>query len=308
MRRGIRFAAAVTAKLRRALLVSALSGLGGCVPQRAVLPTPPTGPGLHLLFVGNSLTYMNNLPGILEALADSAHQPLLETRMVAKPDYSLEDHWNDGEARTTIAAGGWNVVVLQQGPSSLESSRALLLQFAKAFADPIGKANARAALYQVWPTIDRATDFARANESYRLAAVAVNGLLFPVGEAWLAASRRDPAVPLYAFDGLHPSVEGSYLAALVMYATLYDASPVGLPAAIRRRDGTTITIPSATVAVLQAAAEEVTLPTRRQRSVPNVGAVQKPGAPRACVATSPPNSAELKTTRKVPVDWPRHCG
>lgn len=291
-----------------AAITLALSALGACVPQRAVIPTPPTGPGLHLLFVGNSLTYVNNLPGILEALADSAHEPLLETRMVAKPDYSLEDHWNDGEARTTIGAGGWTVVVLQQGPSSLESSRALLLQFVKAFADPIGKASARPALYQVWPTIDRTTDFARANESYRLAAASVNGILFPVGEAWLAAMRRDPTLPLYAFDGLHPSVEGSYLAALVIYATLYDKSPVGLPAVLRRRDGTTFSIPPAAAAVLQAAADEVTSPTRRQRSVPNVGALQKPGAPRACAATSPPKSAALKTTRNVPVDWPRHCG
>ena len=263
------------------VVTAALLLIGGCVPQRAVVPTPPTGPGLHVLFVGNSLTYVNNLPGILESLADSSHEPVLETRMVAKPDYSLEDHWNDGEARTAIAKAGWNVVVLQQGPSSLESSRTLLLQFAKAFADPIVKAGARPALYQVWPTADRPMDFARANESYRLAAASVSGLLFPVGEAWLATMRRDPTLPLYAFDGLHPSGEGSYLAALVMYATLYDKSPVGLPGSMRLRDGTIFTVASAAVPVLQAAAEEVTAPTRRQRSVPNVGALQKPGAPRA---------------------------
>jgi hypothetical protein len=124
-------------------------------------------------------------------------------------------------------------------------------------------------------------DFARANESYRLAAEHVNGLLFPVGEAWLAAMRRDPSVPLYAFDGLHPSGEGSYLAALVMYATLYDKSPVGLPGTMRLRRGDIFTVTSAVVPILQAAADEVTAPTRRQRSVPNVGALQKPGAPRA---------------------------
>ena len=57
-----------------------------------------------------------------------------------------------------------------------------------------------------------------------------SAFLFPVGEAWLAAQRLDPSIPLYAFDGLHPSGEGSYLAALVMYATLYAKSPIGLPA------------------------------------------------------------------------------
>src|SRR5438270_4730731 len=147
-----------------------LFGAGACMPQRAVLPSPPTGPGIHLLFVGNSLTYVNNLPALLETFADSGGEPLLETRMIAKPDYSLEDHWNDGDARTAIAKGGWDVVVLQQGPSSLESSRTLLLQYAGAFAQAIRAAGARPALYQVWPTSDRPTDFPRANESYRMAA------------------------------------------------------------------------------------------------------------------------------------------
>ena len=273
-----------------------------------MIPTPPTGPGLHVLFIGNSLTYVNNLPGIVEALADSAREPLLETRMVAKPDYSLEDHWADGDARRTIESGGWNVVVLQQGPSSLDESRALLLTYAKSFNDAITKVGARPAMYQVWPTVDRAADFPRANESYRLAASAVGGLLFPAGEAWLAAQRIDPTIPLYAFDGLHPSAEGSYLAALVMYAVLYGKSPVGLPATLQLRNGSVLRITPSYAATLQRAADEATVSIRVQRSVPNVGAVQNPGVPRACAASSPPNSAALKTTRKVPVDWPRHCG
>jgi hypothetical protein len=294
--------------VRQVACVIGLLSVSGCMPQRAVVRSPPTGPGLHVLFVGNSLTYVNNLPALVETFADSAGEPLLETRTIAKPDYSLEDHWNDGDARAAIAKGGWNLVVLQQGPSSLESSRTLLLQYAEAFAQSIRAAGARPALYQVWPASDRPADFPRANESYRLAADAVNGALFPVGEAWLATQRIDPSVPLYAFDGLHPSAEGSYLAALVIYAVLYARSPVGLPATLRLRNGASYAVSGHDAAVLQAAAEAVTAPERGQRWVPNVGALQKPGAPRACAATSPPKSAELKTTRNVPVDWPRHCG
>lgn len=279
-----------------------------CVPQRSVIPSAPTGPGLHVLFIGNSLTYVNDLPAIVESLADSAGEPLLETRMVAKPDYSLEDHWNDGDAMAGIASGRWNVIVLQQGPSSLETSRALLLQYTRRFNEAIAKTGARPALYQVWPTSDRPMDFTRANESYRLAAAAVNGILFPVGEAWLAAQRIDPTTPLYAFDGLHPSVEGSYLAALVMYSVLYGKSPEGLPATLRLRAGSRLALAPRVASVLQHAAAEATAAMRAQRSVPNVGVLQKPGVPRACAETSPPKSVPLKTTRKVPVDWPRHCG
>lgn len=229
-----------------------------CLPERSMIPDSPSGPGLHVLFIGNSLTYANNLPGILEALADSAHKPLLEARMVAKPDYSLEDHWGDGDALTAIKKGGWNVIVLQQGPSSVEENRQLLIKYAKFFSVPISQVGAKPALYMVWPTIDRTADFMRASESYRLAADTVHGLLFPVGDGWQATWRRDQTVPLYAFDGLHPSPEGSYLAALIMYAVLYGQSPVGLPSSVRLRDGDLIAVSEATAQTLQAAAAEVT--------------------------------------------------
>src|SRR5688500_15576099 len=112
----------------------------------------------------------------------------------------------------------------------------------------------------VWPTSDREQDFARSSESYRLAAQAVNGLLFPVGDAWREAWKRDSTIALYAADGLHPSIGASYLAALVMYAVLYDKSPVGLPASLRLREGITFSIAPQIAATLQAAARAATTP------------------------------------------------
>src|SRR5688500_5029413 len=85
----------------------------------------------------------------------------------------------------------------------------------------------------------------------------VNGMLFPVAAAWLAAWRRDPTLVLYAPDGLHPSVEGSYLAALVIYGVLYDRSPIGLPVRLRLASGAQVGVTPEGAALLQAAAAEV---------------------------------------------------
>jgi hypothetical protein len=242
---------------RRSIAVFPFFFLLACVGGGITTPDPPTGPGKHVLFVGNSLTYFNQLPGIVEALADSAREPLLETGTVALPDFSLEDHWNDGRAATTIKKGGWHVVVLQQGPSSVEANRQLLIQFATKFDELAEAIGAQSTLYMVWPTVDRQQDFERSSESYRLAAEAVGGLLFPVGDAWRETWNRDATISLYSPDGLHPDVEGSYLAALVMYAVLYDKTPVGLPRSLRLRSGATLTIGEEHAKTLQEAAATV---------------------------------------------------
>ena len=86
---------------------------------------PPVGPGrvgTRVLFIGNSLTYTNDLPAMVRVMGESAGTPLV-TGMVAEPGMSLEDHWSRGGARAAVASGRWDVVVLQQGPSALPSSR-----------------------------------------------------------------------------------------------------------------------------------------------------------------------------------------
>lgn len=219
------------------------------------------GTGTPVLFVGNSLTYVNDVPGIVQALADSAGGPPLAVETVAFPDYALIDHWNEGlatgRARGEIAKGGWKFVVLQQGPSSVELNRDTLRLATKLFAQDLSRIGATPALFSAWPTIDRRQDFPRAIESYTLAASDVHGVLLPIAAAWIAAWRHDSTLALYS-DGLHASVAGSYLTALVIYAVLERHSPVGLPWRVRLRSGATLFIDQKVAAVLQAAAAEAT--------------------------------------------------
>ena len=218
-------------------------------------PEDPVSAGKPVFFVGNSLTYFNDMPFMIAAFAEADGQESLGIGSLLVPDYSLEDHWTDGRALAEIRRGGWKVVVLQQGPSSLPENQALLAQWASRFADEARAVGARPALYMVWPESTRREAFDAVSASYRGAAEAVDGLLFPVGEAWRAAWRRDPDAPLYAADGYHPSVAGSYLAALVMYQQLYDRSPIGLPHALTLPIGR-ISVDSALARILQEAAAE----------------------------------------------------
>jgi hypothetical protein len=179
-----------------------------------------------VLFVGNSLTYENDLPRVVAWISRrGSSSPSLVTETIAFPGAALEDHWRRGEALARIDAGGWDVVVLQQGPSSLPESRSHLVAWTRRFAERIGKAGATPALYMVWPARDRAGDRPRVAASYRAAARAVDAPLLPAGEAWVAAWRSDPTLPLYGGDGFHPSPLGTYAAALVVEAVLTGRPP-----------------------------------------------------------------------------------
>ena len=144
--------------------------------------TPAVRP-LRILFIGNSLTQSNDLPGIVTRLAMADGQPQPLTRMVAVGGFSLEDHWNQGDAQRAIAAGPWDFVVLQQGPSALPDSRQLLVAYARRFGDAITKAGARPAMYMVWPSQSRRSDFGGVSESYRAAAKAIGAVVLGGGRS-----------------------------------------------------------------------------------------------------------------------------
>lgn len=176
---------------------------------------------LHILFIGNSLTYSNDMPEMVERMA-AADGVEVVTETVAFPGFSLEDHLRDGRALKALRGRKWDVVVLQQGPSSLDESRLLLIRDAKAFA-----AHARAAgcgtvaVLNVWPARRNAGAFDRVNESHRLAAEAAGALLIPAGVEWQKALRAGGrGAHLYGPDGFHPSREGSRLTAATVYRTL----------------------------------------------------------------------------------------
>jgi hypothetical protein len=245
-------------RVARSTFVAAAVLLGGvrCLPAARGAEPKMIGAGVRVLFIGNSYTYVNDVPGLVQALADSAHGDSIAVETVAFADFALVDHWNDGTALREIRKGGWCWVVLQQGPSSLDVNRDTLRLWTKAFAREIQSVGARPVLFSAWPQANRVQDFDRAVASYSLAAADVNGLLAPVASAWLAAWRRDSTLHLYANDGLHASPEGSYLAALAIYGAVLGRTPLGLPNAIATRSGSVLTLEPVRARLLQDAASE----------------------------------------------------
>ena len=96
----------------------------------------PPAKSLQVLFIGNSLTYANDLPLMVQAIAKAAGRSMY-VESVTAGGANLEDQWNNGEAPKAISHQKWDIVVLQQGPSSLPDSRVNLREWTKIYAELI---------------------------------------------------------------------------------------------------------------------------------------------------------------------------
>jgi hypothetical protein len=194
-------------------------------------------PGVRVLFVGNSLTYYNGMPGMVRDLAKGdSGAPAIFAVQYAPGGSTLDDALGDDRLRELIADERWQTVVLQENSKISSSPSAVSEHMLPATAALEGMARASRAqtiLFETWGYED---GLARHDDSYEwmqdrvdLAYVHVSSkvpaLIAPVGEAWRVAVRRRPDIDLWKADGLHPSRAGSYLTACAFYSMLTRRDP-----------------------------------------------------------------------------------
>ena len=183
---------------------------------------------LRVVFLGNSLTYTHDVPALVQQMADADGRSMAHRDLVA-PDFGLEDHWNGGAPRVLRALEA-DVVVMQQGPSTLPDNRVHLIRWSRRFAEVVREAGGVPAMYMVWPSDDRRSAFPDVRTSYRLAADSADALFIPAGQTWVEAWARDGSLRLYGDDGFHPSYLGALAAAQTIYAVLFGVPADSVPA------------------------------------------------------------------------------
>ena len=212
-------------------------------PLRAQ-PAPPTGSQpspakpaatapLEIVFVGNSLTHFHDLPAMVQALGHAATPPRqIRTTMLAPGGFTLEQHWAATGAaapRTVLKQQKPDFVVLQEQSRRPIDDPKRMLEFAGKFATLAKQRRAEPVWYQTW---------ARSNEPQHQDGIAVayeqaqqkfGGRLAPVGRAFQLALQQTKEPSLHSPDGIHPTPAGSYLAALVLYATMTGADVTTSP-------------------------------------------------------------------------------
>jgi hypothetical protein len=195
-------------------------------------------PCVRVLFLGNSYTYVNDLPAVFRDLARAGGRNV-ETGMVANGGETLAQHAASPDSLGAIRGSRWQFVVLQEQseiPALAAAWQTQMFPATETLVASIRSAGATPILLETWAHrdglpdqgLDDAAMQAAITQGYRSLGAALGVAVAPAGEAWQTVLRANPTIALWQADGSHPSPAGTYLAACVLYARIFDASPVGV--------------------------------------------------------------------------------
>ncbi len=200
----------------------------------------------RVLFIGNSLTGVNNLPSQFELLAQSAGK-LIYVEDATAGGATLQNHLNNSNTISKIQQGNWDYVVLQeqsQLPSWENDRSTMFYPYAKSLDsiiniyNPCGKTlffltyahrNGDLGILQNGGTDTYWAMQQRLRDGYMEIADSLNAVVCPVGWAFRECRLQYPNIELYMSDFNHPTDTGTYLAACAFYSTIFQDSSIGKP-------------------------------------------------------------------------------
>ena len=175
---------------------------------------------MRVLFIGNSLTYYNEMPWLAEQVAQSLGvKPALRAHFSGAGGMTLRQQWERGRAVTAIREGRYDYVVLQPQSSEIVRTTAETFEYARRIAKEIRQSGAKPMLFLTWAP--RTVSFTQReyNEKSQKLAAELDAELVPVGIAW--QSLLDKKIELFDGSGVHPNLAGSYLTACTFVAAIY---------------------------------------------------------------------------------------
>lgn len=197
-----------------------------------------------VLFLGNSYTYVNDLPLMVEKMAQSSGDELIyDSNTPGGTRFMF--HASNAASLNKIKSNDWDYVVLQ-GQSQETAFPESQLQnevypYVEILSDSIRANNAcsQPLFYMTWGrengdagncpnapwfceylTMDSAI-----RETYIFMAQENEAFVAPAGAVWRNLRMNYPSLDLYSNDGSHPSLAGSYAAACAFYTLIYKKDP-----------------------------------------------------------------------------------
>lgn len=181
----------------------------------------------RVLFVGNSLLYVGNLPAVFSALA-AANGHAVHSDMIVKGGATLDDRVADGSVERALATHDYTTLMLQErggdlmcsfGPDSCVRSRQALKTLA-ALAEEKGVRVMLLGSYQPLPSASR-----KLVEAESAAAADAGIPYIEVSEKLQRLRDAEPGLAWFYTDGIHPGKDLVLLDAILLHRQVFGSLP-----------------------------------------------------------------------------------
>lgn len=196
----------------------------------------------NVLFLGNSYTYGNNLPTLLQQMATSTNDVLVQDSN-AIGGFRFMDHVTNQTSLTKLNANHWDYVVLQEQSQMPAFPLGYVNQNVFPYATQLvalAKQNYACAVPMFFTTWGRKNGDPQIclngqctytvmddllQQRYRTMAETNKGVISPVAQVWRYLRANHPNIELYTTDESHPSLAGSMVAAYTFYVAIFKKDP-----------------------------------------------------------------------------------
>jgi hypothetical protein len=214
-----------------------------------------------ILFIGNSHTYVNDIPNTIKFLAKSKGDSMY-AEMSAPGGYEFQRHYTDESTLSAIRAQKWDYVVLQESGWRVALPDFMADTMVYPYADSLyavirtNNELTKIILYMTQGYRDGATWWCDGNPSvctyegmqeyvkgtYIRFSEQINAQIAPAGMIWMIYMDKYPNENLFNDDGYHANPLGSYISACTIYSVIFLKRPVGgyIPVGISEEEGSRI--------------------------------------------------------------------
>ncbi len=184
---------------------------------------------MKILFIGNSHTYMNDMPALVRRMVENATGEKCDVVMLAYSARSLKWHMEEEyfSERFNILHGGYDYCVIQEQAHPM-TDEADTITYTSKIIELCEKAKTVPVIFETWAEKVMPENQAEMNRRYRSLSKEKGALLAPIGEVWSAAKEELQerfGADLYFKDGAHASAIGDYLIAMVLTKALTGKLP-----------------------------------------------------------------------------------
>lgn len=199
---------------------------------------------MKILFIGNSHTYMNDMPQLVKEMVENVTGESCDVFMLAYSARSLK--WHMGEEyfseRFNILHGKYDYCVMQEQAHPM-TDEADTIEYAARIVEMCKKAGTVPVVFETWAEKAKPENQAEMNRRYHNLAKEQGALLAPVGEVWskvaadietlgafaenkeAESSKKNAGTDLYWQDGAHASALGAFVTAMVLTKTITGKFP-----------------------------------------------------------------------------------